>query len=162
DRGFLAKQRQSGLVVGEFRQDDLDRHGVAGLDVVAAIDFAHAAGGDARIEFVDAAQLRADVGADEALAATGPVVAHGPQAFLGSAILTRTIVTLSVPPRAKTFDSKSSHPPCGDIRAAASISASVTWAVRPSVARINTSPGLVSPCWKSTVISSLTPMARVI
>ena len=45
--------------MGEFRQHDLDRDVIAGLDVVAAIDLAHAAGCDALVELVDAAELRA-------------------------------------------------------------------------------------------------------
>ena len=60
DRRFLAEQRQDGLVARELRQHDLDRDLIAGLDVVAAIDLAHAAGRDALVELVDAAELRAD------------------------------------------------------------------------------------------------------
>src|SRR5207245_10655927 len=66
DPGRLAEQVQDRLVAGKFRQHDLDRDMVAGLDVVAAIDFAHAAGRDPLVEFVDAAELRADAGMAEA------------------------------------------------------------------------------------------------
>ena len=57
DRRFLAEQRKDGLVAGEFGQHDLDRDMIAGLDVVATIDFAHAAGCDPLVEFVDGAEL---------------------------------------------------------------------------------------------------------
>ena len=81
DRGFLAEQRQDRLVAGEFRQDDLDRDVVAGLDVVAAIDLAHAAGRDAFVEFVDAAELRADAGVRQvrAIFASCRRAAHRPR-----------------------------------------------------------------------------------
>ncbi len=45
-RRLAAEQRQRGLVFGHLRQKHLDRHGGAGLNLVAFVDFAHAAGAD--------------------------------------------------------------------------------------------------------------------
>ncbi len=59
DGRFLAEQRQHGLVAGELRQHDLDRHRIVGLDVVAAIDLAHAAEGDVLVDLEDAVELGA-------------------------------------------------------------------------------------------------------
>ena len=46
--GFLAEERQRRLVLREIGPDDLDGDDVAGLDAVAFVDFAHAAGADVR------------------------------------------------------------------------------------------------------------------
>ena len=59
DRRFLADQRQDRLVVRVFGQHDLDRNVIARLDVVAAVNLAHAARSKALVELVDAAELGA-------------------------------------------------------------------------------------------------------
>src|SRR5215467_11380576 len=58
-RGFLAKQRQRGRVVGEVGAHHLDGDRIAGFDRVATIDLAHAAGCNAQVDLEDAIQARA-------------------------------------------------------------------------------------------------------
>ena len=57
NRGFLAEQGKDGLVASEFRQNDLDGDGIAGLDIVPAINLTHAAGSDLVVDAIDAVQL---------------------------------------------------------------------------------------------------------
>ena len=54
--GFLAKQRHGRFVLGQFRQHQLDGDGVAGLDRVALVDLAHAAGRNDLVDLIDAVQ----------------------------------------------------------------------------------------------------------
>ena len=58
-RRLLAEQRERRLVLGELGQHQLDRDRVAGLDRVALVDLAHAAGADQLVDLVDAVEPRA-------------------------------------------------------------------------------------------------------
>src|SRR3954452_14712499 len=113
DRRFLAEQGQDRRVTGKFGQDDLDGDMVAGLDVMATVDLAHAAECDPLVKFVDAAELRTDGGVGHLRRYSRLVIgAHQPRPsaldrsgwidcpLRPFPIFTSTMVTLSVPPRA--------------------------------------------------------------
>ena len=61
DGAFLLEQRKDRLIAGELRQHRLDGDRLAGLDVVAAIDLAHAAGRDALVDLIGVVQPDAGI-----------------------------------------------------------------------------------------------------
>ena len=59
DARFLAEEVEDQLILGIFGQHDLDRHRIAGLDIVTFENLAHSADADQRIDLVDVVELRA-------------------------------------------------------------------------------------------------------
>jgi hypothetical protein len=57
--GFLAKQGERRFVFDQFSQHHLDGHRISGLDGVAFVDLAHAAGADLALDLIDAVEPRA-------------------------------------------------------------------------------------------------------
>ena len=81
--GFPSKQRERGFVLGQFRQHQLDRDRVAGLDGVALVDFSHAADADLAVDLIDAIEARA--GRDPRPRKIGPgTVGHHPRSSGGT------------------------------------------------------------------------------
>src|SRR5512142_1067441 len=121
-RRFPAEQGQRGLVFGHVRQKHLDRHGSAGLDLVALVDFAHAPGADHLVYFVDTVKPRtgryAAIGWTERIFGIHDRDSGLPSVmgdFVGSDERgadnkrTTTIVTLSRPPRSSAKSSITSQ-----------------------------------------------------